>query len=390
MRFRPVFFILLALFCSYLLAEMAALVFLWLATGQLPNEYESLILSKKGAVGNVDFAYDWNLHPYLGFRNPSRMFDLERIQVNNKPRDEFWVGVFGGSVAESLVGDSAVQAYLEAELVKFPTVANRRVRLLHLAHGGYKQPQQLITYALYGEKIDLVINLEGVNEISDFMLGHHFPFDFPVTAFRYFYQDHPGQVYLKASQLLVEVVHRGYWAYLYSRLLQLSPLATLTIYSLASLAEPLHQKLQWKFVEAYRRQFLLHQPFGSDEVFNQLFEIWRRNLNSYLLLARGRQTPVFVFLQPNQYIENSKPFSNWEVVNALSPNFRALGLFYSKFLEQASDLTKRGLPVYDLSQVFKLTNETVYKDACCHLNDLGNRIVAEAMVRQILNSDISK
>lgn len=390
MRFRPVLFILLALFCSYLLAEVAALVFLWLATGQLPNEYESLILSKKGAVANVDFAYDWNLHPYLGFRDPSRMFDLETVQSNNKPADEFWVGIFGGSVATNLAGDSAVQAILEKELKKLSQIGNRRIRILQLAHGGFKQPQQLITYSLYGEKIDLAISLEGVNEISDFMLGHHFPIDFPVTAFRYFYQDHPGQVYLKASQLLVEVVHRGYWAYLNTRPLQWSPLATLMTFTLASVGNPLHLELQTQFQRTYRRRFLSQRPFGSDEVFNQLFDVWERNLQTFLALARARQTPVFIFLQPNQYIEKSKPFSDWELANILSPNFRIFGMYYTKFLEHASVLGKQGLPVYDLSQVFKLTNETVYTDVCCHLNSVGNRIVAEAMVGQILNSDISK
>jgi lysophospholipase L1-like esterase len=47
------------------------------------------------------------------------------------------------------------------------------------------------------------------------------------------------------------------------------------------------------------------------------------------------------------------------------------------------DLRHQGVPIFDLTGIFSSTKETVYKDDCCHLNDLGNQIMADAVVSKI-------
>ncbi|MCC7405527.1 MAG: hypothetical protein IT288_14105, partial [Bdellovibrionales bacterium] len=178
-RLRYLLFSFIAMALAYLLSEILSLVVLWAGWGQTPSTYRTFIDNFKNKALHVSFTYDYRAHPYLGFRNPYSLKDLETIQANNKPPEEFWIGVFGGSVAEGFVADQGVRSLFESQLKDLPSVAGRKIRVLELANGGYKQPQQLILYTLYGEKLDLVINLEGVNETSDFMLGHHFPLDFP-------------------------------------------------------------------------------------------------------------------------------------------------------------------------------------------------------------------
>jgi hypothetical protein len=50
----------------------------------------------------------------------------------------------------------------------------------------------------------------------------------------------------------------------------------------------------------------------------------------------------------------------------------------------AQDLHHSGVPSVDLTGIFASTKETVYKDNCCHLNGLGNQIMADAIVSSVV------
>jgi hypothetical protein len=41
------------------------------------------------------------------------------------------------------------------------------------------------------------------------------------------------------------------------------------------------------------------------------------------------------------------------------------------------------VPIFDLTQIYQGTLEPVYRDACCHLVDLGNEIMAEQILGTI-------
>ncbi len=44
------------------------------------------------------------------------------------------------------------------------------------------------------------------------------------------------------------------------------------------------------------------------------------------------------------------------------------------------------LPIFDLTDIFARTTQTVYRDSCCHLNRLGNQIMADAILRTIVQN----
>src|SRR5262249_23951485 len=87
------------------------------------------------------------------------------------------VGILGGSVACQFAVNGT--ARLEAELSKSSEFANRRLIFVNLALGGYKQPQQLMTLAYLlslGAEFDLVLNIDGFNEVALYELenaSHH-------------------------------------------------------------------------------------------------------------------------------------------------------------------------------------------------------------------------
>ena len=95
----------------------------------------------------------------------------------------------------------------------------------------------------------------------------------------------------------------------------------------------------------------------------------------------------FHFLQPNQYLEGSKPLSEEELQIAYAPGSRRLELVQLIFPElqrRGSFLQSPNFHFVDLTDTFKTTHETVYKDTCCHLNDLGNQMLAKRIVEHIV------
>jgi polynucleotide 5'-kinase involved in rRNA processing len=93
---------------------------------------------------------------------------------------------------------------------------------------------------------------------------------------------------------------------------------------------------------------------------------------------------MFFFLQPNQYLKNSKPLSEEELQNAFreerseSNHERMM-----KLRERLKDLRNANVPIFDLTEIFQNTREAVYIDTCCHLNSRGNEIMGKEIVQII-------
>lgn len=102
-------------------------------------------------------------------------------------------------------------------------------------------------------------------------------------------------------------------------------------------------------------------------------------------IGRRRRVPVLHALQPNQYVDGSKPFTPEEEErfrgNAAIHRFVAAG--WPKLRTTWASASADGLDAVDLTDVFSGTPETVYGDDCCHLNDVGNRLLAERLVAEI-------
>jgi hypothetical protein len=141
----------------------------------------------------------------------------------------------------------------------------------------------------------------------------------------------------------------------------------------------------------YANEFGVHQSEAlrktpRKEFTQKRIKTWKKYTSLEDDLVRKRTgKPVFFFLQPNQYLKNSKPFSEQEKQVALDPRRRE-GLHDRMILLKAAaqDLRRSGVPMFDLTGIFSDTDETVYRDACCHLNDLGNRIMADAVVSHLM------
>ena len=113
-------------------------------------------------------------------------------------------------------------------------------------------------------------------------------------------------------------------------------------------------------------------------------QIWKKYTILQNEVMRVSGVSVYFFLQPNQYLKDAKPLSKEEWSVAINPDRVDTGNAEMKLLRSAAqDMQAEGLPVYDLTGIFRGIAKTVYEDACCHLNELGNQIMAEEILETI-------
>jgi hypothetical protein len=89
----------------------------------------------------------------------------------------------------------------------------------------------------------------------------------------------------------------------------------------------------------------------------------------------------------NQYLKDSKLLSEQERRIAIDPlRIEDTNEMMVSLKAAVQDLRHHGVPIFDLTNIFSSTKDTVYKDDCCHLNNLGNQIMADAVVSKAILS----
>jgi hypothetical protein len=100
----------------------------------------------------------------LGFEYRVNNLGLLNQDVDIKKENYFSIGIFGGSVAAQFAGTISSPQIEEMLNSCFISKSGKPFRVLNLANGAWKQPQQVIALALYGDYIDAAISIEGFNE----------------------------------------------------------------------------------------------------------------------------------------------------------------------------------------------------------------------------------
>src|SRR5215470_9194199 len=116
------------------------------------------------------------IHPYFGFvykANPGGQAQLGHVKLNNHGFmfNSKYAATEPGccdfpskrSFAASLAYDMQEYSALTDAIRAIPRFANRRIRILPLALGGHKQPQQLMILAYYlalGQPLDVIVNVD--------------------------------------------------------------------------------------------------------------------------------------------------------------------------------------------------------------------------------------
>jgi len=354
------------------------------------------------------------IHPYLGFvldRSSERCdaalggyrdaldfgFACSSAPfLQHRSADTLIVGVFGGSVAYAFPAHGAPA--LARELRRSGVLGDREVVFVPLALPGFKQPQQLMTLAWFlslGAEFDLVINLDGFNEVVLPAVENVPKGVFPLFPRSWYFRVGPldpevrkamGRVYYLESR-------RTAHAELFSRPpLRYSATAALAWTVLDRFDSLVVRRQQARLVKAPAETaaFVARGParIPADEgaMFAELAAAWRSGSLQMHRLCEGNGIRYFHFLQPNQYVPGSKPIGAAERRLALGDPYGFAAPVRSGYpLLQAAgrDLVGAGVRFHDLTRVFAAHDEPLYIDGCCHFSPSAYELVAAAMAQAI-------
>ena len=330
-------------------------------------------------------------HPYYGFTALSPISPLNAMPPPQTNPETVLIALLGGSVARDAaphLQQALTQYFVDQRLAKEPVV-------ISLAYSAMKQPQQLHIAAFMlamGGRFDIIVNLDGYNELAYSWLN------FNKDVFPSFPYQWENLVSLTRDEIALAGQIRAARAQL-SQLQQTAPDSPFRYTALHGIIHRYQlQQTQTRILQL--NYALVHQratrsleqqgpyvPFpNSADLRQETIRVWYRSSALLSRLAAAAGADYYHFLQPNQYIPNSKPLSPEEIRNyyrldrAVSTDYPNT---YPLFQQFGQALQQQGVPYFDLTQIFNNYPETLYTDECCHLNPRGNELLAAAMVQRL-------
>lgn len=337
--------------------------------------------------------------------NRSNIFGIRSMVTDPRTIDpgDVVVGIFGGSVARGIAirgRETIRQAILDVH----PDLQDS-LRIVNFAISGYKQPQQLYFLSelfLLGVPIDIVVNIDGFNEIAiggtDASRGNH-PLYPERNRWLTTLRIAGGSLSARQIELTAEIIRlRRRIADNRSTLenlpvLRRSALAQ-TVWGTSVLARErkaiaLEENLRVESeAENDQTVFTLPDPcLNQEEGCRQLIaDLWRSSSEQMRAVAENSGASYLHFLQPNQYVADSKPLSDEELDIAWAPQrpwSRAATSGYSFLQSAGRGLVADGVDFHDLSLIFQNHQETIYRDVCCHYNQRGYEILGREIGRVV-------
>jgi hypothetical protein len=116
-----------------------------------------------------------------------------------------------------------------------------------------------------------------------------------------------------------------------------------------------------------------------EAVYSEIALVWARASLQMQRLCDLYDIDYFHFLQPNQYVAESKPYTEEERKIALKPDYTGgdhVRDGYPYLQDRSDELREQGVNFVDLTGIFKDETRTIYSDFCCHVNQLGAAILA--------------
>jgi hypothetical protein len=315
----------------------------------------------------------------------------------------FHVGIFGGSVAEQLatVGGEALIAAIEESKPEL----RGRVQIFNAAIGGYKQPQQLIALvllSLQGVRFDIVVNLDGFNEValSGADAGMHYNPLFPSRRHYLLMMnlDRDADSIERYAEVIGTRRRIDEWRaaadrWLAGRSELVRSAIGRVVLGLEARADRAEQELQQRAapppgLAAWEPECLR----SSAKCWDLIADVWQSSSLEMAAISHQIGARYLHVLQPNQYDEGSKPLSPREREIAWQPDGEwpaGVRRGYPLLRERIPEMRERGVEVLDLSRLFAGVSEDLYSDPCCHYNLRGNELLARAVAGAILASEDS-
>ena len=318
--------------------------------------------------------------------------------IHQRSPDRLIVGICGGSVAWQM--SCAAEEVLKQRLREIPEFRNREVIIVRLAQAGYKQPQALFSltyYLLMGAEFDLILNLDGYNEIALPVAENfrsHAALDYPQGWYvrtRDIVDPRDADFSLRVFELRGQRQRAASQA-------RRSVLRFLPSYQLWWFCQNERKRVEQldiqaelqKRRESVQSKFIHTGPHPlaktDEEAIDEAIRIWKQSSLELHRLCQTHGIRYFHATQPNQYDTDSKPLSEYEQ-RACYSDANDYGKYvitsYPKLRQAGLELQAAGVRQFDLTRIFEKVEETLYVDPFCHVNTRGSELLAEALIDRV-------
>ena len=353
---------------------------------------------KQGAFTNEKLKLKVNKHGFFS------LYEYPFIKTNKK---QFIIGVFGGSVANNFAVDEYINQRLSKKLQSYPEFADREIVILNFGNGGYKQPQQLLIlnyFLALGQELDLVMNIDGFNEVALSNLNNKAQLEIGMPSVQHI----QGLTSLannnlspEAMSAIVQINDNKQQLKAGIDKLQNCQLAlchAVTSLQVKQLVNNYQQAVvkydaQVKQSNSDRAKSGIVYIPKADSVlsdaaaYEKMASLWYESSIGMNQILSSRNIKYFHFIQPNQYYPTKRAFTAKEkeiAINKESPYIEGVKKGYPVLLSKVDDLQKAQVNVFSAVNILDNTKETVYKDACCHYNSVGEEVLANYVSSSII------
>lgn len=339
------------------------------------------------------------VHPYMGYvydpsveqSSPYGISDTPPVQ--HRSADKVIVGIFGGSFADDIAYNMAGEL---ADRLK-PSFPGRDFVVVKATIGGYKQPQQLMAlnwFTALGGEFDIVINLDGFNDVALPALEN-----VPNTNPFFPRQWHLRMRTVPDTEFLATVGKIKFIDSVSAKWMSLFRTGPLRYSITANTIWRIGDQLLYNAAVAQRavlpkmsavNSYAAAGPpakFADDAaMYEALGHLWAESSFQMNAVARAKGIQYFHFLQPNQYIDGTKPMDAEErrvAIREDHPYATSVRKGYPVLRDLGKDLVRRGVTFVDLTDIYANTREALYRDNCCHVNKAGQLMVIDAIAKTI-------
>lgn len=307
--------------------------------------------------------------------------------------ETFVIGVFGESVAFNFWNWNNSNNFLAPYLKRnVPDLKNREIVVLNFSKEGFRTPQNLNTlvyFLLSDQKFDLVLNIGGFNEVTGTWKNYKQGINpaFPTIDLLY-----ALSTLTRADRLSREtiILYRGK----YMQADAMSCTFALCWMFFRTYGEHLESssRVEEAMTNTYdQNRNVLFLPIGSAPVnitpYENFFaDFWTRSVRFMHALSQASGAQYLHIIQPNQYIETDRIYSESERAIAILSGFSDLKILrkgYRIMLRKAKVLKEMKINIASAIHIFDDVEEPVYRDNCCHFNQAGESIFAKFISREI-------
>jgi hypothetical protein len=378
------------------------------------------------------------IHPYFGFVykvNPGgEKRSLHNIKFNKhgfifnakydfpgcceypsvRNPNEIFVGIFGGSLAGGLAYWMQERPGFAEAIRAIPRFAGKQVRIVSFALGGYKQPQQLMVLAYYlalGQPLDVVINVDGINEVllGAGLLNSRIDIGYPDASMWMdlvrFLEAQAQQAHTPEDLLgNYHSIMGQRWArrandcrfgtcYTFAKLLQHwhqsnSTSAASTVSAVSAPPFFFHINPASINIENMTETIGRHPMVTARAAYDVVAELWVRSSHAMQQLARGKNILYIHALQPSPWFRHSNPYVPHGPAEATAHLKKVIPIAYPALLAKGAKFRELGVNFLDASALLDDQSASVYDDDQGHLTPEGYDLLSEAIAKALAAPDI--